>query len=252
MNNKLVYEVNRRGEIQSYLNDFIVIGDLHIPQQDDNVVQMVVEDAKASGISSVIINGDFSNSDVFSEFARKQTNASWEWEKIECRRIMKMFQNTFENIFFILGNHDARLLRKTNYSFKLDDLLRILVDDYNPNQIIATEHDHILVNDNWRVCHPREYSRIAGSKAKQMGEKYGTNTIVGHSHILSHTVIGRDGVSSHYLDGGCALDFDKVEYEVMNTSTFTQWSKGYIKVVNDYPVVQAVKTFKSRKSTVVW
>lgn len=252
MNNKLVYEVNKRGEIQAYLDNFIVIGDLHIPQQDDKVIDAVINDGITCQIPNLVINGDFSNSDVFSEFARKQTNASWELEKNECRRVMHKFQCAFENIFFILGNHDARLLRKTNYSFKLDDLLRILVNDYDPNQIIATEYDHILVNDNWLICHPHEYSRIAGSKAKQMGEKYGRNTIVGHSHILSHTINGSNGDCSHYLDGGCALDFDRVEYEVMNTSTFTKWAQGYIKVVNGYPVVQGFKTFKSHKSTRIW
>jgi len=252
MNNKLVYEVNRRGEIQAYLDNFIVMGDPHIPQQDDIVLDAIIEDGINCNICNLVINGDFSNSDVFSEFARKQSNASWELEKQECRKIMKKFQNVFENIFFILGNHDARLLRKTNYSFKLDDLLRILVDDYNPNQIIATEYDHILVNDDWLICHPHEYSRIAGSKAKQMGEKYGRNTIVGHSHILSHSIIGNNGNNRHYIDGGCALDFDKVEYEVMNTSTFTQWAKGYVKIINGYPFVQGFKEFKTNKSVRVW
>lgn len=214
--------------------DAIVAGDFHIPQQDDIMVESICDFGRDFGIEMLIINGDFCNSDVFSEFKRKQTNAGWQVEKAACRKVMSKFQSAFKYIVWILGNHDNRIMRVTNYSVTFDDLARILVDNYDPKQIYLTDWDHII-HDDWRICHPHEYSRKPCFKAKQFGEKYNCNTIVGHSHMLNMMAKRTGKTVRYYIDGGCCCDNDLVEYEIMNTTSFSRWTPGFVLLRNNKP-----------------
>ena len=53
---KTTFETNKRGELQIQAEACFVIGDLHIPQQDDKIIESLIFHSQISGVDTLIIN----------------------------------------------------------------------------------------------------------------------------------------------------------------------------------------------------
>jgi predicted phosphodiesterase len=239
-----------RSGLVTTTGNILVAGDFHIPQHDISMVQMLIQTAMEYNITTLVLNGDFVNQDVFSMFDRKQGNAGWEREVTDCRFIMGLLQRVFPHIVWVLGNHDCRMMKLLKYTMSFDQMARILVDNYDPSQIHVTDWDHCIHNGTWRISHPHEYSRRPTAKASAFAIKYGMNTIVGHSHMLNHSYENKDRKSYHYIDGGCCCDIIKVEYSQMNTSSFPEWKQGYVMLTGNEPKI--ISPEKPRKVVITY
>ena len=207
----------------------LVTGDFHIPQHNLDMIHWACN----QGCDDLIINGDFFNLDSMSDYQRKQTGCDWESEKAAARDIFRMLLDSFECIIMDFGNHDKRISKKTNYVMGQDDLITLTVSEHDRWRIVTTELDHVHLNDgvrNWRICHSLEYSRNHCQKPEAMGKKYGRNIIQAHTHILAEKKVYYGDRTNYYMEGGCMVDMDKVEYENYNTSTFTNWGNGFIRL----------------------
>jgi len=230
--------VRKNGEIH-VKGDAIIIGDLHIPLQDDKILKMVMDEAKARGIKLLIINGDFLNADSFSRFDKKQRGAEWEKEKKVARRVMKKLMEVFEVIVWGCGNHDAHPARKASYILSQDDIARIVIDNYPNSKVFVTQRDYIIYNDSWRICHPDTYEKKPCGLAKKIGMKYGMSTIVAHTHMLNLMCTMKGNVATYYIDGGHCCRPEIMEYYQEKTTTFSPWVAGFIVMINNCPEIIA-------------
>ena len=133
-------------------------------------------------------------------------------------------------------------LKKTDYITTYDDAIRLLTD-CKKAKIISTERDYLILNDNWRISHSHEYAKTPGYVAKAISKKYGMNVINGHTHIGSlykyyelNKTTGYE-IERYSIDGGCCIDFKKVEYEIMNTTTFTKWANLFVVIEDNKPEI---------------
>lgn len=228
-------------------NSVVIAGDWHIPQHSWSLIEQCCN----QDCEDLIINGDFFNLDSMSEFAKKQKGCDWETEKVACRSIFNVLLRSFNKVVLLLGNHDKRVSTKTNYAMGLRDLVNLTIPEVFKNKVIVTDNDFVCLNDgvrDWRICHSVEYSKRYGSKAKGIGEKYNASVILGHSHMLSMTEEYKGRGVRYYIDGGCMVDYSKVEYENVCTTTYSNWANGFIKIVNG--VVEVVTGEKLRECKV--
>lgn len=238
---------DRKGELFIESKSTVVGGDIHNPQHSWRMIDQVCEEK----CKLFIDNGDFWNLDSMSEFQRKQTNADYKTEKACGRMILCRLLDSFQDVILIPGNHGNRINRATGQVMTIQDLVDMVVPEKDKDRVHVTDRDYVYLFDGvrrWRICHGREYSRKPGSKAQLMGEKYGCSVILGHSHILSEKQVFCGMDTHYYIDGGCMLDFSKVEYENMNTSTFTNWARGYVRLQDGWVDVRASDPIKWIKS----
>ncbi|MFW6319324.1 MAG: metallophosphoesterase [Bacillota bacterium] len=227
---------NNNGEIQ-YAGDAIITGDWHIPQHSEKMLKMVIDMAKSTGIKTLVLNGDTLNMDSFSSFVRKQTNASWKIEQDVARKFFDKICKVFDKIICVIGNHEKRISRKTDYHILFGDVLNLLIKDKYKDKIIVTERDYIIINNKWRICHPRGYRKRIGSLVKSLCKRYGQNIIAGHQHYLSYNTFAMmestDPAIYIGIDGGCCLDPEQVEYSQMNTVNNPIWTQGFVILKDD-------------------
>lgn len=221
--------------------DVVVIGDLHMPQMSWSMIDSIIQTGRSFDTKSLVINGDIWNLDDFSEFIRKQHGCTWEEEMSISRQVFNKLQEWYDKFYICIGNHDKRISKITKYKMGLKELL-ILGTEEKGRKFTYTNRDYIIKEHNlgkFRICHSEEYARGIGFKAKQIGEKYRCNTIMGHSHMLSMTTIWNRNEPKFYIDGGCCCKFDNVEYEAMNTSGYTNWADGFVVLCKDEkPMIQ--------------
>ena len=105
---------NNNNEIR-ISGDAIITGDWHIPQHSEKILTKVLQTAKDYGIKTLVLNGDTLNMDSFSSFARKQADATWAVEQDSARKFFKRICKVFDRIICIIGNHEKRIERKTDY-----------------------------------------------------------------------------------------------------------------------------------------
>ena len=225
-------KIERKGLLlECKSSSVLCCGDFHVPQHNWDMIHWACQ----QGCRDLIINGDFFNLDSMSDYQRKQSGCDWEAERECATDILRVLLENFKCIVMDFGNHDKRISKKTNYVMGQRDLIALTVRESDRWRIVTTELDHVHLDDGyrkWRICHSLEYSRNHCQKPEAMGKKYGRNIIQNHTHILAEKKVYYGDTVRYYIEGGCMVDMDKVEYEQFNTSTFTNWGNGFIKLVN--------------------
>ncbi len=230
-------------ELRIY-GDAIIAGDWHHPQVDLPFVLRMCNDPRWKEVHTLISNGDWGNQDVYSDFVRKQTGADWEAEKTSSRITEGIIRERFQRWIIIPGNHDIRLQRKTNYNISTDDIARMMFDDVN--RITLTDRDYVILNDSWRICHPKDYSAKPTATAESFVYRYGMSVIMGHNHMANRKTFAmldgeREARKYHAIDGACMLDPNKVEYQLMNSGSFSPWVQGYTVITDNQPTLVTYK-----------
>jgi predicted phosphodiesterase len=217
----------------------IVIGDSEIPDHDREVFAMAAEMAHRLNIDTLIINGDFIDGDAFSKWS-KITNSGQRFStEIEiARNTVKEFLKYFSNIYIVSGNHDRRLAQATNgqvwLGMFLDDISGVNVSEYS---FLTME----TPNGEWLICHPKQYSRIPLSTARELAAIKMSHILTAHNHHLSH---GHDRSGKFWLvDGGCCRDSKKTAYKTINVTTHPEWIPGFVVLKDGVPLIVSKKTF---------
>jgi hypothetical protein len=87
----------------------MITADWHIPLYDPQLANRMILEARERNLTQLIIAGDFFNYDSLSQYDPKQTDAGLEREHREGLAVMKVLLETFDSIYYIWGNHDARM-----------------------------------------------------------------------------------------------------------------------------------------------
>jgi hypothetical protein len=213
-----------------YEGDIAITADWHIPLYDAKYANKFILDAKDRGHTKLIIAGDFFNFDALSSYDPKQESAGLEGEVEEAVAVMRVLLETFDTIYFLWGNHDARLHRALGFAMQFRVAMRTVfgkLGDQALDRIIFSNLDHMWVQTNegmWYICHPKNYTRVPLSTGRALAPKVNANVITAHSH---HCAVGYgpDGDKVVAEIGGL-FDRHKTEY-LQRTTTNPNWQQGY-------------------------
>lgn len=205
---------------------YAITADWHIPLYDPEYVNKFIRDARERGHKDLVVAGDFFNFDALSAYEPKQESAGLEKEMVEASAVMRILLETFENIYYLWGNHDARMHKALGFSIQFREAMKMVFGVLGSealDRITFTNLDHMRIGD-WYICHPGSYTRIPLSTARTLATKYNANVITAHSH---HCAVGYaiDGQKVVAEIGGL-FDRHKTGY-LQRSTTFPTWSQGY-------------------------
>ena len=210
---------------------YAITADWHIPLYDVEYANKFIQDSKARGITKLVIAGDFFNFDALSAYDPKQEGAGLQGELDEATMVMRTLLESFDVIYFLWGNHDARMHRALGFSIKFQGAMKLMFGELGTealSRIRFTNLDHMWIGDEdderWYICHPGNYTRVPLSGARVMATKYNANVITAHSH---HCAVGY-GIDGNRVvaEIGGLFDRHKTAY-LQRSTTFPTWAQGY-------------------------
>lgn len=223
---------------------YAITADWHIPLYDPVYANRFITDAREREIRTLIIAGDFFNFDALSAYFPKQQGAGLETEINEANMVMRSLLESFDDIYYLWGNHDARLHKALGFTIQFRKAMKMVfgeLGDQALERVHFTNLDHIwvgdqLLDDPWYVCHPGSYTRVPLSGARALATKYNANVITAHSH---HTAVGYaiDG-KKVVCEAGGLFDTTKTAY-LQRSTTFPTWQQGYAFLDNGHLIVRS-------------
>jgi len=205
----------------------LILCDMQIPYQDGDFIFNMLKLAKAWGIKQGISGGDFFNESAFSYFMYKPKERIWEVEAQEASKVGSAMMGFIKKWWFIMGNHDASLLKLLAHQLKHTDLMK-LAD--MPTQFAASDYYWCIVRDKkgneWRVTHPRNVSVIHGRVPQALADKYEQNIVAAHGHLAG--MIPSKSGSYCCIDSGVCCDPEKLDYSQERDSTRPKMNQGAV------------------------
>ena len=183
-------------------------------------INRCIERALAAGVDTVLLAGDFLNLDAFSHFGKDADEFQEQFEaEIEMANLaMRTLEENFRRIYYIRGNHDARLSKATAGQMGMWTLERLLGQ---PRKLQVTEKQWCIIKTgekDWdvRVTHPNRGRMVPLSWARTVSGNKLQHLLMAHSHqaALGWAPNGAMWV----VDTGCCVDPTKLHY-VWKTDT---------------------------------
>lgn len=209
----------------------VLTADWHIPLFDHEYANKMMR-ATVDKHSAIIIAGDFFNFDALSSYDPKQMGTI-EDELQAGREILGGLSQYFDDIYFLWGNHDDRLVRALGFSIQFAEAMKLALGDSLEGKATMTNLDHMWLHgeeDSIYVCHPKTYSRLPLSGPAKLSDKHRSSVVCAHSHhcAIGHAVDGRSLV----VEAGGLFDKTVTAY-LQRSTTFPTWQQGYAVVYPD-------------------
>jgi predicted phosphodiesterase len=206
---------------------YAITADWHIPLYDPEYTNVFIEDSRKRGAKKLIVAGDFFNFDALSAYYPKQETAGLQTELFEASSVMKALLESFDEVTYLWGNHDARLHKALGFTIQFQEAMKMVFGELGKEalaRIKFTNLDHVWIGDSWYVCHPANYTRVPLSTARTLSTKYECNVITAHSH---HCAVGYGINGSNVVaEIGGLFDRHKTAY-LQRSTTFPTWAQGY-------------------------
>lgn len=215
--------------------DFIVAGDVHCETTDKLFIQRPLQIAEAylEHPRRFLLAGDFLNADAFSTYTAIAPESSFARELSSARRFMDTYLKVFDEIYWILGNHDRRVQKGTKLAIEPADLLRMISGD---PRIKVSWWGHAVVETKrgeWRISHGSEYSINQLVVADQFAQKYRQNIILHHQH---HLAVGWSRFKDFVVvDNGGLFDETAMAYVNLDDSKKPRMTGGFTMLKNGTP-----------------
>jgi len=214
-----------------FAGNIMLTADWHIPLYDPSYVNNMLRTAKREDIKTLCIGGDFFNFDALSQYEPKQEDAGLEGELEEGIAVMRVLLETFDQVFYLWGNHDARMHKALGFAIRFREAMKLVFGGVGSDaldKITFTNLDHMWIHghgeDPWYVCHPRTYSRAPLSGATKLAAKTNSHVACAHSH---HCAVGYAVNGKHMVaELGGLFDYHKTAY-LQRSTTFPTWQQGY-------------------------
>lgn len=232
--------------------DLMITADWHIPLYNPGLVNQMIEDAREKGIKKLVIGGDFWNMDQLSQYFPKQKDARFDREWKEGIAVAKTLAETFDEIFYVWGNHDIRFGKNLGFALEFVDTMRMIfgiageevlskfrftnldhlwmlygepvLSEDQAESMGMTEVERYLPHQRWYVCHPQNYTRVPLNTARTLTTKTNSNVITAHCH---HAAVGY-GINGKLVAAEAGGLFDpQVTAYLQRSTTFPTWTPGY-------------------------
>lgn len=126
------------------------------------------------------------------------------------KKAIRAFEQQFERIDLVLGNHEGRLLRALGTALSPKELTSLLqIKDDDPRWRTAPYYYSVLISgkEKFQIEHPRNTGKFS---ATRLVNKYHCHVIMGHSHQLNYTF---DTSGKYYaIETGHCVDENRLPY----------------------------------------
>lgn len=236
----VVIDAPRYTDMMVCQGDAVVIADVHLVSTDWDLLHLPLDVARKhmrKGQRKLIIAGDLINNDALSTHARYVNVPPLSHELETAAALLKEFAATFDQIWYIMGNHEQRLAAALNGELDGTALGRIVAGGLGGKLRISNLRQMWLhsVTGLWRITHQRNYSRIKGRVGAALAAKHQTNVITHHEHGIAllmdeharYTVVNNPALCNyeamHYVMGA-----DSTSPTMANGFTFMQNGRPYL------------------------
>ncbi len=182
--------VNRRlfeldiGQPLELTGDWVIVGDVHVPTTNLDMARRVLIVAQHHGLRRLIIAGDLLNNDVFSVHPRTSEPVPWRREMAAARELLRAWLGWFDQVIWLAGNHERRLIRAVYGAFEMEELWMLIIHD---KRVTVSRYSWCTIQTPqgiWRITHPRAYSRIPLRTAATIAMREGQHVWTFHEHHL--------------------------------------------------------------------
>ena len=227
--------------------DWAIVGDLHSPFTDWGLAGQVGGQAQKHDIDRLLVAGDAFEFAGYSRYAALVPSCTQGDEQAGVRYMIDVWRETFKEIRFISGNHDARLMKLLNGTIPADTIEALFMSLLgNPANVHYSLYHYAIIDTpqgEWRITHPQNYSRNALAVARKLAHKYRQHIACLHVH---HSATGIDDSGQFVIaDIGCLADpqklawtslFDSASTPVMNQG-FALLKDGQLKNYSNHPAM---------------
>ena len=242
--------------------DFLILGDMHIPYHDGPFIEGAIKTAMELGITRCIIGGDALEFDAVShwpgDFSAETETISDELEdKLllaagdnpqvraaiadilssasrpenmgaelkESRRVLKAIDAAFDEIIYIMGNHEQRIIKALEKVIGTSDLAAMLEINWKISPYYFCEFTSGGLP--WRVTHPKNSGK---GSSKKLSPKYDANIIMLHGHNFSV----QSSPNGRYIaiEPGACVSLARLDYEMQRDTSGDMHTAGAV-IVKD-------------------
>jgi len=223
--------------------DYMLTGDWHIPFHDPDLTKKLFAVAKRFGIKKLACVGDLMELDAFKTYLDKST--SWQYEKQKARNVIKALLTWFDEIVWLIGNHEIRLWKRVQGMGDEEDIFQMVLEGEMTRKVKYSTYPYAIVNESWMIVHPKSYSRLQSRNAYFLASKYlpdlmakGNSPNGRYGVVAFHGHLGGEGtdISGHYrvADGMCMVDPMKVAYKTVKVDTSPEWRQGFFMLWDNF------------------
>ncbi len=229
-------QVTQKGKLIKCFGDTVVGSDLHIPEHDPSMVRNWIIEGQRTNIRSLIIDGDAWDMIKFSKHG-EASEQSWKKLKSVSKQVFHQLFQWFNQVIICMGNHDEWLKFVTRKQLTMEDFVELCIEKPPWVELYYTDWDFVILNDNIRICHSKNYSRKPHQAPELLGKKYRMSCIQAHDHMAAFKSVTKNGKTRYYINMGCSLDYDKAEYEMGSSTLYGNWGKAFVAVEGGVPRV---------------
>ena len=202
-----------------------VLSDIHCPIHSEKWLLQAITAFKLFDVKHVIVNGDFLDANQISRHAgsyyRRKGELADDFNAAES--VLKLLVDTFDHVYFDMGNHDMRLLHKFAGEVGVSRIWKMFGD--HEGKVTVTSRSYCKVNENVTVCHPRQYSRIRGSLAQKLSQRWQRSILTGHQH--HSTMSSSPDGKWQACDVGAIVDVELQDYVRNELSDHVEPQNGF-------------------------
>ena len=228
---------NDLGKAWELAGDWIIAGDVHANTINREFMMRPLEIAERylERPRRFLLAGDFFNADAFSDYDNLYPLPSFKTELQAARAFLELYQQVFDEVWIIPGNHDYRVTKKTGTAIQMEDLIRMVSHD---PRIHVSHWGHAVIKTargDYRVTHGSDFSVQQLNVADQLALKYDQHIIGWHQH---HCAIGLSRWKRHIvIDGGGLFDQSSMAYTQIEDNKKPMMANGFVLLRNGYPYV---------------
>lgn len=215
--------------------DAMSLSDSHLPYHSESVFAHAIAIGKKylKKPRQLILNGDFLNLDGFSKYVTGYRGLKNTMQELNCAtRMLKRLLETFDKIYWSQGNHEDRLLTQLGGSITASTFLKMITTAEIERHVIFSDYPYVILNDTWRITHPKNYSGRGGQVPSAIADINDMNVVGGHTHAwgMQTSVNGKHLA----IDQGLSADPVKLEYHAKGETTNRAWNQGFTLYLNNH------------------
>lgn len=216
---------NYSTELIHIKGDCALTSDWHAPYFSVKWLKRLIAVSQKLGIKQLAIVGDLTDMKWMSRYVQHDLRGSMNQEIQITHSLIQVLLRCFDRVYWSRGNHEHRLLE----GLRSQDIIPVMAElmaKGEGGELITTPAPTMFLDDNWRLEHPKTYSRDATKIACTIAAIFHKNIACGHGHYIGY----KHDVSGQYvgLDLGGMLDIDKQEYIYLTgATTHPRWNPGF-------------------------
>lgn len=219
-------------------DNFMVVGDVQIPTTDYNfaLLPAVVAAKHLKRPRNLIIAGDFINFDAISKYEKVVKHPDLKDEYAAGANILANWYETFDEIYFLCGNHERRKLFLMKGEESPEEILAAVKPPNGRIRATVWDRSTILTSQGkYTVLHGDSYRQLSLSAANRYAQKFQSHIISQHEH---HAAIGMDEFDRYFIiNNGGLFDVNKMAYVQLTTTTKSGMSQAFTMVRDGYPTL---------------